>query len=75
MPVAALPNRSVIRIGGPDRLGFLQGLVSNDVARASTTAAVYAALLTPQGKFLHDMFILARDDSFLIDCEAERADD
>ncbi|MDE1901050.1 MAG: folate-binding protein YgfZ, partial [Alphaproteobacteria bacterium] len=49
--------------------------VSNDVARASTTAAVYAALLTPQGKFLHDMFILARDDSFLIDCEAERADD
>ncbi|MDR3448360.1 MAG: folate-binding protein [Alphaproteobacteria bacterium] len=66
---AQLKHRHVIRIGGTDRVGFLQGLVSNDVAKVTATEAVYAALLTPQGKFLHDMLILADGDSFLIDCE------
>jgi folate-binding protein YgfZ len=70
-----LPHRSVIRIGGEDRLGFLQGLISNDVSKASATHAIYAALLTPQGKFLHDLFILDHDSAYLIDCEATRAED
>jgi folate-binding protein YgfZ len=39
------------------------------------TNAIYAALLTPQGKFLHDLFIIEQEDSFLIDCEAARAED
>ena len=70
-----LSHRGVVRVGGDDRRAFLQGLVSNDVAMATAANAVYAALLTPQGKFLHDMFILAVKDAFLIDCEAARADD
>ena len=76
LPFACLlPHRSVVRVGGPDRSSFLQGLISNDITKATDRTAIYAALLTPQGKFLHDMFILAEGDSFLIDCEVARIDD
>jgi len=70
-----LAPRSVIRLGGPDRHAFLQGLVSNDVHLVTRDTAIYAALLTPQGKFLHDLFIIESGDAFLIDCEAARAED
>lgn len=72
---SSLPHRSCVRIGGPDRVVFLQGLVSNDVMKATDKKTVYAALLTPQGKFLHDLFIFAQDDFFVIDVETARADD
>jgi folate-binding protein YgfZ len=67
--LAALPERAVIEIGGEDRVTFLQGLVSNDVAQAVPGRAVWAALLTPQGKWLADFFILADGDRLLLDCE------
>jgi len=67
-----LENRGVLAIRGADGLEFLQGLVSNDVALVSGKRSIYAALLTPQGKFLHDFFIVRWDSSFLIDCEGER---
>jgi len=68
-------DRGLIRIEGPDARPFLQGIVSNDVNKVSTTRAVYAALLTPQGKYLHDFFIAERDGALWLDCEAERRDD
>jgi folate-binding protein YgfZ len=71
----SLPDRGVLRVAGPDRLAFLQGLVSNDVAAAAPGQGAYACLLTPQGKFLHDFFIVADADSLLIECEAPRLDD
>ncbi|MBN9509646.1 MAG: folate-binding protein YgfZ [Alphaproteobacteria bacterium] len=66
---ARLPDRGVIAIGGEDRVGFLQGLVSNDVAAAAPGRAVWAALLTPQGKYLADFFILDDGTRLLLDCE------
>lgn len=72
---ALLPHRGVVTIGGIDRVKFLQGLVSNDVRRATADHSVYAALLTPQGKFLHDMFILADADTLWLDIEGARAPD
>lgn len=70
-----LLNRGVIRIGGDDRRAFLQGLISNDINLCVGDKMLYAALLTPQGKFLHDLFLADLGDHFLVDCEAERADD
>lgn len=70
-----LENRGVIGLGGADRRSFLQGLISNDINLCSTERAIYAALLSPQGKFLHDLFIIEDGDVFLIDCEVARADD
>jgi folate-binding protein YgfZ len=70
-----LPNRGILLLSGPDRVTFLQGLVSNDVKRVAPGHAVYACLLTPQGKFLHDFFLVDDGEALLIDCEADRRDD
>jgi folate-binding protein YgfZ len=67
--LAHLPQRGVIAVTGEDRVGFLQGLVSNDVALAAPGRAVWSALLTPQGKWLADFFVLADGDRLLLDCE------
>ncbi len=68
-------DRALISLSGADRQPFLQGLVSNDVAKASPERALYAAFLTAQGKYLHDIFIAALGDRLLIDCEAARRPD
>ncbi len=65
--LAHLPQRGVIEIGGADRVAFLNGLVSNDVAQAAPGRAVWAALLTPQGKYLADFFIFATEQALLLD--------
>lgn len=70
-----LEDRGVLEIAGEDRSAFLQGLVSNDVAKVSPGHAVYAALLTAQGKYLHDFFIVAIGDAFYLDAEAARLAD
>ena len=67
--IAALPERATIAISGEDRVAFMQGLVSNDVAEAAPGHAVWAALLTPQGKWLADFFVLTDGERLLLDCE------
>ena len=71
--IAHLPRRSVLSVTGADRVAFLQGLVSNDVTDAAPGRAVWAALLTPQGKWLADFFITADGEALLLDVEAEQA--
>src|ERR1035438_5321169 len=71
--IAALPERAIIAVTGEDRVAFLQGLVSNDVAEARPGEAVWAALLTPQGKWLADFFILSDGERLLLDCERAQA--
>ena len=71
-----LPNRGLIHLEGDDRVEFLQGLVSNDVTKLEKQRIQYACLLTPQGKFLHDFFLIHGDEFILIDCEGgKRAED
>jgi folate-binding Fe-S cluster repair protein YgfZ len=65
-------DRAVLRLGGAEVRDFLQGLVSNDVRRIDG-GAVYAALLTPQGKYLFDFFLIADGADVLIDVAADRA--
>lgn len=72
---ALLDSRSVLTVSGPDRRAFLQGLVSNDVEKAGPDRAIHAALLTPQGKFLHDLFIVELGETLLLDVEAGRRAD
>lgn len=67
--LAALLDRGVIELTGEDRVAFLQGLVSNEVTEAVPGRAVWVALLTPQGKWLADFFILADGERLLLDCE------
>ena len=70
-----LDDRAVLAVAGEDRAAFLQGLVSNDVAKVGPGRAIYAALLTPQGKYLHDFFIAAAGDALWLDVDAARLED
>ena len=71
--IALLPNRAVLAVSGEDRVSFLQGLVSNDVSLAGPGRAVWAALLTPQGKWLADFFVFADGERLLLDVAADQA--
>jgi folate-binding protein YgfZ len=64
----ALTGRGTLSVSGTDSLAFLQGIVTNDIEKVSTNRAIYAAILTPQGKYLHDFFVTKFDDCFLLDC-------
>jgi folate-binding Fe-S cluster repair protein YgfZ len=67
-----LPHRSVIAVGGPDRVEFLQGLISNDTTKVAPGRAIWAALLTPQGRFLNDMFVAdGGGETLLLETERE----
>ena len=68
--LAHLSQRGVIAVTGTDRVAFLNGLVSNEVANARPGQAVWAALLTPQGKYLADFFIFATQEALLLDIPA-----
>jgi tRNA-modifying protein YgfZ len=70
-----LADRGVLAISGENAREFLQGLITNDIESVSPSSAIYAALLTPQGKFLHDFFITEHKDRFLFDCKADRMPD
>ena len=72
---AELPARGVLEVAGEDRVAFLQGLVSNDVTKATSEHAIFAALLTAQGRYLFDFFIFALGDALYLETEAERIAD
>lgn len=80
MPIARLDSRALVRITGPDWRVFLQGLLSNDVETLNDCESRFAALLTPQGKFLFDLFVMGpiEDEGLtwgcLLDCAADRRD-
>ncbi len=69
-------KRSIIRVSGQEPAKFLQGLVSNDLRKLASDGIVYAALLTPQGKYLADFFLVAQQDgAILIDVAEPLAQD
>jgi tRNA-modifying protein YgfZ len=72
MAATTLTDRAIVRMSGEDVRGFLQGLVTSDVAGE---LPVWTGLLTPQGKCLFDFIVWADGDDLLLDCEAEAADD
>ena len=65
-------TRTLLRLSGADATEFLQGLITNDVNKAKD-GLVYAALLTPQGKFIADFFVAADGDALLIDVAKSHA--
>jgi len=63
-------DRTILKISGADAEKFLQDMVTNDVTKGGL---IYAALLTPQGKYLFDFFLLKQDACWLLDIKADRA--
>lgn len=69
-----LTDRALLRISGEDVRGFLQGLVTQDMAAVTAGQPQWSALLSPQGKALFDFILWEDGDDILIDCEAARAE-
>lgn len=66
-----LAERAVLRVTGDDVRGFLQGLMTQDLA---APLPAWSGLLTPQGKALFDFILWSDGDDMLIDCEAAAAE-
>jgi tRNA-modifying protein YgfZ len=67
-------DRSILRAHGRDPVKMVQGLITNDIANAPETRAVYAAVLTPKGKMVADLRVLRRGAELLIDVAAGARD-
>ena len=75
MAGTTLVDRALLRLGGDDVRGFLQGLVTNDMLALAPGRPLWSALLSPQGKALFDFILWAEGEDVLIDCEREAAAD
>ncbi|MCD2325119.1 folate-binding protein [Sphingomonas sp. IC-56] len=69
-PGTWLADRALLRISGEDVRGFLQVLLTQDLARVAPGQPQWAGLLTPQGKALFDFILWEDGDAVLVDCEA-----
>ena len=67
-----MTHRTLLRLSGADAHGFLQGLITNDVDKAQD-GLVYAALLTPQGKYIADFFVIGHEGGYLVDVATTHA--
>ena len=72
--VAPLEDRTVIELTGGETLGFLQDLITTDVAKLQPGGAAHGGLLTPQGKILFDFFVVASAGGVLVECAAAARD-
>jgi folate-binding protein YgfZ len=70
-----LADRSILSVEGPDRVEFLQGLVTNDVTALAPDRPLYAGLLSPQGKLICDFILIVLGEAILIDVAADAAAD
>ena len=69
--LAHLTSRALIQVEGPDWRSFLQGLITQDVVDLAEGVLAYGALLTPQGRLLHDLFVWGEDAGGFIDVSAD----
>jgi len=71
---ARLDSRALVRVTGPDWRSFLQGLLTQDIEGLAPEELRFAALLTPQGRLLYDLFVLGEADGALLDVAAEKVE-
>ena len=72
---SGLLDRGIVRVAGADALAFLDNLVTNDLMGIADKEALFAALLTPQGKILFDFFVVRNGDVFLLDVARDKTAD
>lgn len=73
-----LSDRRLVHVSGVDARDFLQNIMSNDVDKTADGALVYSLLLTPQGQFLHDFFVLQdvlNQEGYLLDIHQDQVEE
>ena len=66
--IVILEDRGLISISGNDAKDFLQNIITNDINKVSIHNSIFAALLSPQGKYLFEFFIVYSEKGYLLDC-------
>ena len=69
--IVILENRGLISITGDDAKEYLQNIITNDINKVSKINSIFAALLSPQGKYLFDFFVIKDSEGYLIDCDGK----
>ena len=69
--IIILENRGLISVTGEDAKEYLQNIITNDINKVSKSSSVFAALLSPQGKYLFDFFVIKNDEGYLLDCNGK----
>ena len=69
--IIILENRGLISITGDDAKEYLQNIITNDINKVSKINSIFAALLSPQGKYLFDFFVIKKSEGYLIDCDGK----
>jgi len=69
--VITLEDRGFIQVKGVEAKDFLQNIVTNNMEKVTSNSTVFSSILTPQGKYLFEFFILKLEDTYLIECEKE----
>ncbi len=67
--IIILENRGLISVTGEDAKDYLQNIITNDIYKVSNSNSIFAALLSPQGKYLFDFFVIKDEEGYLLDCE------
>ena len=70
-----LADSKFLSISGEDRGNFLQDLITNDIHKCNSTNSIYSCLLSPQGKFIADFFIIDHKNSYLIETHKKFVND
>ena len=67
--IIILENRGLISVTGEDAKEYLQNIITNDIDKVSRSSSIFSALLSPQGKYLFDFFVIKNDREYLLDCD------
>ena len=73
--VVILEKRGTVLISGEDAKDFLQNIITNDIKKVSDKNSIFAALLTPQGKYLYEFFIIKHNKGYFLDCSENTTDE
>ena len=72
--VYILEDRGLLYINGDDTKEFLQNIITNNIEKVASNMSCFAALLTPQGKYLFDFLIIKHKNGYFFDCEKKNID-
>jgi hypothetical protein len=67
--VITLEDRGFIQVNGAEAKDFLQNIITNEIEKVTSSSSVFSSILTPQGKYLFEFFILKLKDNYLLECE------
>jgi len=73
--VYILEDRGILYLNGEDVKEFLQNLITNNIEKVTNEMSCFAALLTPQGKYLFDFLIVKHKTGYFLDCEKSNIDE